>query len=68
VDRKSFVSAGQPSVQEPCNHHAAAEQDTHAEVPGYEKYPSWQAVHSELFAADTVPDGHMMYVLSPPGQ
>ena len=68
VDRKSFVSAGQPSVQEPCNHHSTAEQDTHAEVPGYEKYPSWQLVQAELPVSDTVPLGHITNVLAPPGQ
>ena len=68
VDRKSFVSAGQPPVQEPCNHQATAEQDTHVEVPGYEKYPSSQLVQLELPAAETVPLGHMTNVLAPPGQ
>ena len=67
VDRKSFVSAEQPSAQEPC-HHQAAEQDTHAEVPGYEKDPSWQLVQLELPAADMVPLGHMTNVLAPPRQ
>ncbi len=55
-------------MQEPCNHHAAAEQDTHAEVPGYEKYPSWHEVQLEVPAAEIVPDGHMTNVLAPPGQ
>ena len=55
-------------MQEPCNHHATAEQDTHAEVPGYEKNPSWQLVQLELPAADTVPDGHMAISAPPPRQ
>ena len=54
-------------MQEPCNHQAA-EQDTHAEVPGYEKNPSWQLEQLELPAADTVPLGHMPTGFAPPRQ
>ena len=68
LDRTSFVSAGQPSVQEPCKYHAMVSQDTHAEAPGYEKYPSWQLVQLELPAADMVPLGQGMNVLAAPGQ